>query len=87
MPMYNDWDIPLIILGSPVSPSRVIQNVAAGLVDHLGTGVDQGQDSDGSSSGSTTLSATSSPGGAGDSIGRLMGGGNLSGISTINAHY
>ena len=38
-------------------------------MDHISTSADRGPDSDGSSSGSTTLSATSSPGGAGNGIG------------------
>ena len=49
------------------------------MADHLGTGADRGQDSDGSSSGSTTLSATSSPGGAGNGLASRIGDGNLSG--------
>ena len=38
-----------------------------------------GQDSDGSTSGSTTLSAPSSPGGAGNGLGSRLGDANLSG--------
>ena len=66
--------------GSPVSPSRGVHHVTSGINDHLGVVVDRGPDSDGSSSGSTTLSATSSPGGAGNGI---LIGGNLSGDEGI----
>ena len=64
-----------------MSPSRNQHSAIAGIsTDSLGVGADQGPDSDGSSSGSTTLSATSSPGGAGNGNAGFIGGGTLSGI-------
>ena len=49
------------------------------MTDQFGPTADRGPDSDGSSSGSTTLSATSSPGGAGNGAASRIGDGNLSG--------
>ena len=59
-------------LGSALSPSRQLHMSS----ENHGQG---GQDSDGSTSGSTTLSAPSSPGGAGNGLGSRLGDGNLSG--------
>ena len=59
-------------LGSALSPSRQLHMSS----ENHGQG---GQDSDGSTSGSTTLSAPSSPGGAGNGLGSRLGDANLSG--------
>jgi len=75
------------IIGSALSPSRQLHMSS----ENHGQG---GQDSDGSTSGSTTLSAPSSPGGAGNGLGSRLGDGNLSGdemmagpgATTINMH-
>ena len=63
---------PFFSLGSALSPSRQLHMSS----ENHGQG---GQDSDGSTSGSTTLSAPSSPGGAGNGLGSRLGDANLSG--------
>merc|ERR1712038_390210 len=69
-------------MGEPmgsISPSRAIHNTNSSMTDQFGPTADRGPESDGSSSGSTTLSATSSPGGAGNGMASRIGDGNLSG--------
>ena len=57
------------------------------MTDQFGPTADRGPDSDGSSSGSTTLSATSSPGGAGNGVASRIGDGNLSGRPNDTLFY